>query len=478
MNVIDTERLILRTWQKKDAFDYFQINQDEKVIEFLRGPLTQSQVKDFMEHSNKQLEERGYTLWAVELKATGELIGFVGLNYTDWPAHFTPAVEIGWRLGSQYWGKGYAREAAAAVLNFGFEQCDLKEIVSFTVPANVRSIRVMENIGMKRDLSGDFAHPKLPTDHPLSLHVLYRISKPAHKQLVIDDSLVRRLIATQFPQWKNLPITAVSESGWDNRTFHLGSEMSIRLPSGEEYERQVQKEQEWLPKIAPHLPLPIPQPIAMGMPSEGYPWHWSIYKWLEGESANKLELSDAHLEIIAVQLAQFLNEFHQFDAAGAPAPGLHNWWRAAHTSVYDSDTEELIEKLKDFVDVDKARSLWQRAINSKWDREPVWVHGDVASGNLLVKDNRLVAVIDFGCMGIGDPACDLTIAWTFFRGESRRIFKAHLHLDEETWARARGWAMWKALFEISQLEDKCGVNLAKQLQIIDAVLEEHRSTNE
>mgnify|MGYP003520397353 FL=1 len=173
-----------------------------------------------------------------------------------------------------------------------------------------------------------------------------------------------------------------------------------------------------------------------------------------------------------MQLAQFLNEFHKFDAAGAPAPGLHNWWRAAHTSVYDTDTRALIEKLKDFVDVNNARLLWQRAINYKWGRAPVWVHGDVASSNLLVKDNRLAAVIDFGCMGIGDPACDLTIAWTFFRGESREIFRENMRLDEETWSRARGWAMWKALYEISELEDKSGAALAKQRMIIDSVIAE------
>ncbi|NNM59964.1 MAG: phosphotransferase [Legionellales bacterium] len=295
-------------------------------------------------------------------------------------------------------------------------------------------------------------------------------------EIQIDVALVQQLIVAQFPQWADLLIKPVEFGGCDNRTFRLGREMSIRLPSAEEYVRQVKKEQEWLPKIAPHLPLPIPQPLAMGMPSEDYPWHWSIYKWLEGESANSLELDDAYLEIIAVQLSQFLRAFHQFDAAGAPAPGLHNWWRAAHTSVYDAETRSLIETLKDFIDVDNAISLWQRAINSQWDSEPVWVHGDVASGNLLVKDNRLAAVIDFGCMGIGDPACDLTIAWTFFRGESRNIFKANLHFDEETWARARGWAMWKALYEISELEEKSGTELAKQMQIIDAVIEEDRAT--
>ncbi|MDO8953640.1 MAG: aminoglycoside phosphotransferase family protein [Gammaproteobacteria bacterium] len=296
---------------------------------------------------------------------------------------------------------------------------------------------------------------------------------PEEHKLEITTQIVTTLIAEQFPQFAHLQIKPVDHGGNDNRTFRLGNEMSIRLPSAEEYVSQVQKEQKWLPKIASHLPLPIPQPIAMGVPSVDYPWNWSIYKWLEGKSANSLEHSDADLETIAMQLAQFLSDFHKLNTAGAPAPGLHNWWRAAHTSIYDAETRFLIDKLKGFINADDSRSLWQRALNSKWDRDPVWVHGDVASGNLLVKENRLSAVIDFGCMGIGDPACDLTIAWTFFRGKSRGIFKENLHLDEETWARARGWAMWKALYTISELENKSGTALAKQQQIIDAVMMEH-----
>ena len=175
--VIETERLILRTWQKEDAKAYFQINQDPKVIEFLRGPLTREQVQDFIQYVRHHGEQYGYTTWAVELKETGVLMGFIGLNYVDWPAHFTPAVEIGWRLGSQYWGKGYATEGAKAALAYGFEQCNLHEIVAFTVPANIRSIRVMEKIGLELDINGDFAHPKLPQDHPLSKHILYRLSR-------------------------------------------------------------------------------------------------------------------------------------------------------------------------------------------------------------------------------------------------------------------------------------------------------------
>ncbi|HEV2524097.1 MAG TPA: GNAT family N-acetyltransferase [Gammaproteobacteria bacterium] len=177
ITIIETERLLLRTWKIEDARAYFQINQDPKVIEFLRGSLTMEQVNDFIPAANSHNDKHGYTLWAVELKESGELMGFIGLNYIDWESHFTPAVEIGWRLGSQYWEKGYATEGAKASLDYGFKKCALKEIVSFSVPANTRSIRVIEKIGLKRDVNGDFAHPKLPIDHPLSLQVLYRLTK-------------------------------------------------------------------------------------------------------------------------------------------------------------------------------------------------------------------------------------------------------------------------------------------------------------
>lgn len=178
--MITTERLILRAWRSEDAEAYFRINQDPKVIECLRGPLTMHEVRDFISAANRHQDKHGYSLWAAELKKTAELIGFIGLNYTDWPAHFTPAVEVGWRLGSQFWGQALATEGAKAALDHGFGRCFLKEIVSITVPANVRSLRVMEKIGLKRDRNGDFAHPKLPAEHPLSRHLLYRLTADAY----------------------------------------------------------------------------------------------------------------------------------------------------------------------------------------------------------------------------------------------------------------------------------------------------------
>ena len=180
--LIETERLILRTWKKEDADPYFKINQDPKVIEHLPSSLTIDQVNDFIDRKNIHQEKYRYSLWAVESKESSALMGFIGLNYTDWKSHFTPAVEVGWRLGSQYWGNGFATEGAQASLEYGFKTCGLKEIVAYTVPKNSRSIRVMEKISMKHDRNGDFTHPKLAADHPLSQHILYRLTADEYLQ--------------------------------------------------------------------------------------------------------------------------------------------------------------------------------------------------------------------------------------------------------------------------------------------------------
>ncbi len=174
--VLETKRLIIRTWSLKDIEAYYNINQEKEVLKFLPSSLSIEEVSNFIKQSNISHNRYGYSLWALELKSNNELIGFTGLNYTDWKANFTPAVEIGWRLGFKHWGKGYAFEAAISSLKYGFEKCDLDEIVSFTVPRNVRSIKLMEKLGMKRDFNGDFFHPKLKLTHPLSHHILYRLN--------------------------------------------------------------------------------------------------------------------------------------------------------------------------------------------------------------------------------------------------------------------------------------------------------------
>lgn len=171
---LETERLILRQWKNSDVEKFAQMNQDQRVIEFLRGAMSLEDCRKFIKKVEKHFEQYGFGLWAVEVKNSEEFIGFVGLNVPDFEAHFTPCVEIGWRLAYEYWNKGYATEAAKKVLEVTFRNCDLKEIVAFTAKNNLRSIAVMEKIGMKRDLKGDFSHPKLPLNHRLSDHILYK----------------------------------------------------------------------------------------------------------------------------------------------------------------------------------------------------------------------------------------------------------------------------------------------------------------
>lgn len=275
----------------------------------------------------------------------------------------------------------------------------------------------------------------------------------------VTCGLVSRLLAEQFPQWTNLPVRAVEPGGVDNWTFRLGEALLVRLPSAEGYAAHVDKEQQWLPELAPLLPLPIPVPVGMGRPSLGYPFYWSAYRWsayrwIEGGSADLVGEADLDLESMAVLLAGFLKALHQVDIPGAsfldrskglkkregiPTPGAHNYFRGAHPSVYDAEARSSIEALSGIIDEDRALLVWEEAMATSWQGAPVWVHGDIAAGNLLVDEKgALVSVIDFGCMGVGDPACDLTIAWTLFEGKSRRVFKERLGLNTDTWARARG----------------------------------------
>jgi aminoglycoside phosphotransferase (APT) family kinase protein len=285
---------------------------------------------------------------------------------------------------------------------------------------------------------------------------------------------VRQLVAAQFPQWANLPIAEVEPNGWDNRTFRLGQEMSVRLPSAAGYAAQVAKEHRWLPRLAPHLPLPIPVPLAMGMPGPGYPWPWSVYRWLDGETATLERIGDQRQ--FAADLAQFLVALQQIDPTGGPPPGAHNFFRGAPPAVYNDETRRIITKLNGEIDGGIATEAWEAALAASWQGSPVWVHGDVAPGNLLIGGGRLAAVIDFGSSAVGDPACDLTVAWTLLSGESREVFRSALPLDPGTWARARGWALWKALITFAEHRDTNPVEASKARHVLEEVLSDHQQT--
>ncbi|MET8090592.1 aminoglycoside phosphotransferase family protein [Micromonospora sp. NPDC005220] len=262
----------------------------------------------------------------------------------------------------------------------------------------------------------------------------------------IDVALVRRLVAEQFPQWAQLTARPVEVDGWDNRTFHLGAEMTARLPSGAGYALQVAKEQRWLPMLGPQLPVQIPTPLAHGRPGAGYPYPWSVYRWIDGRTARPERIDD--LTRFATDLAAFLRALRGADATDGPVAGPHSAWRGGPLSTYDAETRAAIDTHRRRVPVDTVTGIWQAALDATWTGPAVWFHGDVAEGNLLVRDGRLAAVIDFGCSGVGDPACDTVIAWTLLHGPSRAAFRAALGLDDATWARGRGWALWKALITL------------------------------
>ncbi|WP_427895974.1 aminoglycoside phosphotransferase family protein [Kribbella sp. GL6] len=252
----------------------------------------------------------------------------------------------------------------------------------------------------------------------------------------IDAALVRRLIAQQFPHWADLPVTPVAVDGWDNRTYRLGPGLTARLPTAESYVAAVDKEHVWLPRLGPELPVEIPEAVAKGEPGLGYPYPWAVRRWIQGETASPGTVQD--LDEFARSVSAFILALQNVDATGGPLAGAHSFHRGASLEHYHDETIDALAVL------DLPHDVWDAALAASWDEAPVWFHGDIAGGNLLVRDGRLSAVIDFGTSGVGDPACDLVIAYTFFSGSSRAIFREAVAQDDAMWARARGWAFWKA----------------------------------
>lgn len=287
----------------------------------------------------------------------------------------------------------------------------------------------------------------------------------------IDAALVKRLIAAQFPQWSDLPVTPVEVDGWDNRTYRLGDGMTARLPTAAGYVPAVAKENRWLPRLAPQLPVAVPPVLGLGVPGEGYPFPWSVRGWLPGGTARPERIAD--MPRFAVEVAEFLLALQRCDTGCGPVAGEHSFYRGTPPAHYDEETRRCLAALKGQVDTDRATAVWDAALAADRHGEPVWFHGDIASGNLLVADGRLTAVIDFGTSGVGDPACDLVIAWGMFHGDSRAAFRRTVGQDDGTWARARGWVLWKALLVLSQTIDTDEELAALNRHVIAEVLADH-----
>ena len=263
--------------------------------------------------------------------------------------------------------------------------------------------------------------------------------------------LVRHLLDRQFPQWAHLPLTPVASDGTDNVMFRLGTDMCVRLPGVARAAGQVDKEQVWLPRLG-GLPLAIPVPLGHGWTDAPYPWSWSIYSWIEGAPATPDQIAD--MDEAAATLAALLNAFQKVDAAGGPPSGAHNEYRGVPLALRDGVTRKAMETLRDEFDLSTLTAIWDEALAAPvWSDAPVWIHGDIHSGNLLAHEGRLCALIDFGLMGIGDPACDLMVGWSLLPPSSRAVFRSALSVDAATWARGRGWALSVALVALAYYRD-------------------------
>ncbi|MFJ3585940.1 aminoglycoside phosphotransferase family protein [Streptomyces sp. NPDC090127] len=269
--------------------------------------------------------------------------------------------------------------------------------------------------------------------------------------------LVRRLIAAQFPQWAALPVTPVRSAGTDNDMYRLGEHLAVRLPKSAGNAGSLAREQRWLPHLAPHLPLPVPVPVAHGVPGEGFGLPWSVYDWLDGANAYDEPITDpADLADAAVVLGRFGAALRRVDASGGPT----SFRGGPVTAWADGAMEGAIRDLgaDGVLDADRVSRAWEAVLRlPRWDGPPRWVHGDLLPGNLLVRGGRLSAVIDFGAVGTGDPACDMMAAWTLLTAETRPLFREAAEVDVATWARGRGWALcWGVVTE----REYAGVNPA------------------
>jgi aminoglycoside phosphotransferase (APT) family kinase protein len=284
-----------------------------------------------------------------------------------------------------------------------------------------------------------------------------------------DVALVRRLLAGQFPEWATLPIESVPSSGTDNALYRLGDDMVVRLPRIHWAVGAVDKDFRWLPTLAPLLPVAIPEPVARGTPAECYPWEWGVYSWLEGENPTVDGIADP--DSLAKDVAQFVDALRRIDLAGGPPAS-----RGVPLAMRDDPTRAALDALQGVIDTDAATSAWEAALQTPaWSGPPVWVHGDLLPGNLLLQGGRLTGVIDFSGLGLGDPACDLMVAWTLFSGESREALRATLSVDDATWARGRGSALSWALIFIPYYLNTNPVGVGDARHTIDEVLADHGS---
>ncbi|MET7439860.1 aminoglycoside phosphotransferase family protein [Streptomyces sp. NPDC005496] len=288
----------------------------------------------------------------------------------------------------------------------------------------------------------------------------------------VDDGLVRRLVAGQFPRWAGLGVERVPSGGTVNAMYRLGEDMVVRLPLTAGGAGDVFLEREWLPRLAPALPVAVPEVLGAGEPVEGWPWPWSVYRWLAGTLPEAGALSAP--EPLAEDLAGFVTAMR-----GVTLPGAPQAHRGGPLASLDEETRAAITALRGIpeegVDCDAVTAVWEDALRTPGpDGPPVWLHADLMPGNLLVDGGRLTAVIDFGCMGAGDPACDLFPAWNLLPAGARKVFREALGADEASWTRGRARTLSQAVIALPYYRTTNPSMAGNARHVIRAVLEEVR----
>lgn len=289
----------------------------------------------------------------------------------------------------------------------------------------------------------------------------------------IDSSLVARLIASPFPEWKNLACEQVDSAGTDNAMFRLGPRMVARLPRIKGAEKGIEKEIEWLPRLAPLIPFRVPKVLAAGAPGHSYPFKWSVYEWLVGKDATPLI---AGSEQLAGDVADFVLALRQIEVPEDPDSCPSGSYRGGPLIDRDLWTRAAITASAGLIDTSAATAVWESALDlPPYQGPPRWFHGDIKPDNILTNGDRLVGIIDFGCLAVGDPAVDQIVAWNLLTGSAREAFRDALASDEVTWARGRAWALSIGLLQLPYYKDSNPRLATASRYLISEVIADYRS---
>ncbi|MBB4740314.1 aminoglycoside phosphotransferase (APT) family kinase protein [Actinoplanes octamycinicus] len=289
-------------------------------------------------------------------------------------------------------------------------------------------------------------------------------------QVDISAGTVAALVASQFPEWRALPIVPVPSDGTVNALFRLGDDIVLRFPlrpaAGEERRQELADEQENARRVRRHVPLPVPEPLGLGRPGPGYPGFWSLSRWIPGRTVTPREMGDP--DVFAADLAGFVTAVHAIDTEGRVWNGRS---RGGPLHLADAEVRQALRASGRLTDTGRLARIWDECRDAPAGAGPgVWLHGDLMPGNLLVRDGRLAAVIDLGAMAVGDPAVDLMPAWNLLPASARETYRRALAVDDATWQRGRGWALVQAIMALPYYVDTNPAMAATARHTLDALL--------